>query len=106
MVAGRLVGARIGHAVVGHDRLLWLGQLDVATQRAGGHVDDDRARLHLLDRSLRHQHRRPAARHLGGRDDDVHAADVAVELVLLGFALLGRSIRAHSRLIRSRRQPT
>ena len=32
--------------------------------------------------------RRAASGDLGGRDDDVHAADIAVELVLLGRALV------------------
>ena len=41
--------------------------------------------------------------HLGGRDDDVHAADDLVELGLLGGPLLGASARGRSRRRRSHR---
>ena len=80
------------HAVGRLDRLAGLRQLDVAAQRRGRHVDDDRARLHLPDGLGRDQERRLAARDLGGRDDDVHAADDLVELGLLGGSLLGRQL--------------
>ena len=45
-----------------------------------------------LDRVGRDEHRRLAARDLGRGDDDVHAADDAVELGLLGGPLLGRQL--------------
>ena len=48
--------------------------------------------LHPLHRLGRHEDRRSPAGHLGGRDDDVHPADVAVELGLLGRPLLGRQL--------------
>ena len=86
---GRQVGGRDdGHAVVGHDGLVGLRQLDVAAECAGGHVHDDRAGLHELDGIRGHEDRRPSAGDLGRGDDHVHATDVAVELLLLGGTLL------------------
>ncbi len=87
---GRQVGGRDdGHAVVGDDGLVGLRQLDVAAQRARGHVHDHGAGLHQPHGIRGDQDRRASAGDLGRGDDHVHAPDVAVELLLLCGTLLG-----------------
>jgi hypothetical protein len=66
-------------------------------------VDEHRARLHSLDGFRGDEQRRPPARHLGGGNDHVEAADLRGELGLLGGLLVGSQRPGVPALARRRR---
>ena len=105
---GRQVGRRDDrHAVVGHDRLVRPSTARRCHPARWPPCRRSPSRGFIARTAVGgDQQRRPAAGHLGGGDDHVHAGDVAVELVLLRRLAPRGSARARSRPCRSRRRPT
>ncbi len=87
MVAGRLVGARMVTPLSVTTVCSGLDSSTLPPSALAAMSTMTEPGFICLDRSLRHQNRRPSAGHLGGGDDHVHAADERVQFLLLGGLL-------------------